>query len=113
MGLAVEEMLRFVTPVMHHSRWPLRDVTLEGKVIEAGTRTTLWMVSANRDDKVFVEPDRFDVTRDPNRHDSLGAGPPFLLGRWPGAARSSGPLRRATPLFAPVRASWFPRSRRQ
>lgn len=81
MSVVVEEMLRFTTPVMHHSRWPLRDVEIGDQVIEAGQRTTLWMVSANRDESAFVDPDRFDVARDPNRHDSLGAGGPhFCLG---------------------------------
>jgi cytochrome P450 len=74
-------MLRYVSPVMHHSRWPLEPIEVDGKRIEPGQRTTLWMVSANRDDTVFEDPDRFDVTRDPNRHDSLGAGGPhFCLG---------------------------------
>jgi cytochrome P450 len=81
MSLVVEEMLRFAPPVMHHSRWPLHDVDIDGQVIRAGERTTLWMVSANRDEKAFSDPDRFDVTRTPNRHDSLGAGGPhFCLG---------------------------------
>jgi cholest-4-en-3-one 26-monooxygenase len=81
LGLAVEEMLRFVSPVMHHSRWPLESVEIDGNRIEPGQRTTLWMVSANRDGKAFDDPDRFDITRDPNRHDSLGAGGPhFCLG---------------------------------
>jgi cytochrome P450 len=80
-SLVVEEMLRFVSPVMHHSRWPLHDIEIDGQVIRAGERTTLWMVSANRDEKAFRDPDRFDITRDPNRHDALGAGGPhFCLG---------------------------------
>ena len=74
MSLVVEEMLRFSSPVMHHSRWPLETVEVDGRRIEAGQRATLWMVSANRDESVFEDPDRFDVTRDPNRHDALGAG---------------------------------------
>ena len=81
MSLVVEEMLRFSSPVMHHTRWPLETVEVDGRRIEAGQRATLWMVSANRDESVFEDPDRFDVTRDPNRHDALGAGGPhFCLG---------------------------------
>ncbi len=81
MALVVEEMLRFVAPVMHHSRWPLEDIEIRGQLIRKGQRTTLWMISANRDSSVFEDPDRFDVDRDPNRHDSLGAGGPhFCLG---------------------------------
>jgi cholest-4-en-3-one 26-monooxygenase len=80
-ALLVEEMLRFCPPVMHHSRWPLQTIEVGGQVIEAGQRTTLWMVSANRDENEFPDPDRFDVGRNPNRHDSLGAGGPhFCLG---------------------------------
>jgi len=81
LGPVVEEMLRYVTPVMHHSRWPLAPVDIDGQRIEPGQRTTLWMISANRDEKIFDEPDRFDVSRDANRHDSFGAGGPhFCLG---------------------------------
>jgi cholest-4-en-3-one 26-monooxygenase len=81
LGLAIEEMLRFISPVMHHSRWPLEPVDIDGDRIEPGQRTTLWMVSANRDGKAFDDPDRFDITRDPTRHDPLGAGGPhFCLG---------------------------------
>ena len=81
MHLVVEEMLRFVSPVMHHSRWPLEDIEINGHLIESGQRTTLWMISANRDDQIFTSPDDFDVTRDPNPHDSLGpGGPHFCLG---------------------------------
>ena len=112
-SLVVEEMLRFAPPVLHHSRWPLHDVEIDGQVIRAGERTTLWMVSANRDEKAFSDPDRFDVTRDPNRHDSLGAGGPhFCLGA--GLARLEATvlfeearpyLARFEPAGAPVRGA--------
>ena len=78
---AVEEMLRYAPPVMQHARWPLETVEVGGRRIEKGQRTTLWMISANRDAKAFPEPDRFDVARSPNHHDSLGAGGPhYCLG---------------------------------
>jgi cytochrome P450 len=81
LGPVVEEMLRFTTPVMHHSRWPLTSVEIGGRQIEAGQRTTLWMLSANRDESVFTDPDRFDITRVPNAHDTFGpTGPHFCLG---------------------------------
>ena len=52
-----------------------------GRCIRTGQRTTLWMISANRDAAAFPEPDRFDVTRSPSHHDSLGAGGPhYCLG---------------------------------
>ena len=81
MAPAVEEMLRFTAPVMQHARWPLEDVEVDGHVIRKGQRTTLWMISANRDAKQFEDADRFDVTRTANYHDSLGAGGPhYCLG---------------------------------
>ncbi|BBZ15466.1 cytochrome P450 [Mycobacterium branderi] len=77
----VEELLRFVTPVLHHSRWPLQTVEIGGKVIQAGQRTTLWMISANRDETAFSRPNEFDITRNPNPHDTFGpTGPHFCLG---------------------------------
>ncbi|MCH2173585.1 cytochrome P450 [Myxococcota bacterium] len=78
---AVEEMLRFTSPVMHHARWPVETVEIAGQCIEPDQRTTLWMVSANRDETVFPEPERFDVTRSPNYHDALGpGGPHYCIG---------------------------------
>jgi len=81
MATAVEEMLRWVSPVMQHSRWPTVAVEIAGHTIEEGQRTTLWMISGNRDSEEFDHADNFDVTRTLNRHDSLGAGGPhFCLG---------------------------------
>jgi cytochrome P450 len=77
----VEEILRFSTPVMHHSRWATETRTVEGRTIKAGDRVTLWMISANRDDSVFDDPDGFDAGRQPNAHIALGSGGPhFCLG---------------------------------
>ncbi|SHL46306.1 Cytochrome P450 [Pseudonocardia thermophila] len=85
----VEEMLRYTTPVMHHSRWAMETVEVNGQVIEAGQRVTLWMISANRDESVFADPDRFDITRAPNHHDTFGpTGPHYCLGA--GLARLEG-----------------------
>lgn len=77
----VEELLRFITPVMHHSRWPTRDVELAGSRIGEGDRVTLWMVAANRDPEVFDRADELDLGRTPNHHTALGGGGPhFCLG---------------------------------
>jgi cholest-4-en-3-one 26-monooxygenase len=77
----VDELLRFTTPVLHHSRWVTRDAETGGHHFAAGDRVTLWMVSANRDAAAFVDPDRFDAGRTPNHHVSLGGGGPhFCLG---------------------------------
>jgi cholest-4-en-3-one 26-monooxygenase len=81
MNATVEEMLRWTSPVMQHSRWPTVPVEIGDQRIEVGQRTTLWMISANRDASAFDRPDIFDVSRTPNNHDSLGAGGPhFCLG---------------------------------
>ncbi|MDA8149448.1 MAG: cytochrome P450 [Actinomycetota bacterium] len=78
---AVEEMLRFVTPVMHFRRQATRTVDLGGQRIEEDDKVVFFHVSANRDEEVFTQPQRFDVTRDPNPHLAFGGGGPhFCLG---------------------------------
>ncbi|MFA5884693.1 MAG: cytochrome P450 [Acidimicrobiia bacterium] len=79
---AIEEMLRFVTPVMHHQRRVTERVHHEsGTVFEPGDVVDLWMSAANRDPAVFADPDHFDVTRAENDHLSFGSGGPhFCLG---------------------------------
>ena len=73
---AVEEMLRWSTPVLHHSRWATEDVELGGQLIEEGQRVTLWMISANFDETVFAEPTQLDLGRSPNPQVSFGGGGP-------------------------------------
>ncbi|MEX0666550.1 MAG: cytochrome P450 [Acidimicrobiia bacterium] len=78
---AIEEMLRWVTPVMHFRRTARADTELGGQAISAGDKVVMWYVSANRDDAAFEHPDRFDVGRTPNDHVAFGAGGPhFCLG---------------------------------
>lgn len=78
---ATEELLRWTTPVMHHSRWPNQTREVAGQTIRAGDRVTLWMISANRDPEAFDRPDTLDLGRNPNHHVSLGGGGPhFCLG---------------------------------
>jgi cholest-4-en-3-one 26-monooxygenase len=78
---AVEEILRWASPVMYFRRNARRDVTLGGQEIKAGEKISLWYISANRDEAVFDEPFRFDITRDPNPHIAFGGGGPhFCLG---------------------------------
>jgi cholest-4-en-3-one 26-monooxygenase len=78
---AVEEMLRFVTPVMNFRRGVATDTELRGVPIKKGDKIVFFHVSANRDEDVFSDPDRFDVTRDPNPHVAFGGGGPhFCLG---------------------------------
>jgi cholest-4-en-3-one 26-monooxygenase len=78
---AVDEMLRFVTPVMNFRRTAMVDTELSGTKITAGDKVVFFHASANRDEDVFNNPDTFDVGRDPNPHIAFGGGGPhFCLG---------------------------------
>jgi cholest-4-en-3-one 26-monooxygenase len=76
----LEEMVRWVTPVIHMRRTATRDVEMHGRTIREGDKVVLWFASANRDERVFDEPDRFLLHRKPNKHLGFGAGPHFCLG---------------------------------
>ncbi|MEV6713075.1 cytochrome P450 [Lentzea sp. NPDC051208] len=78
--VAVEEMLRWWTPVMHFRRTCVQDTSLSGQEIRAGDKVVVWFSSANRDERVFTEPHRFDVGRREADHLSFGHGPHFCLG---------------------------------
>ncbi|HKC49448.1 MAG TPA: cytochrome P450 [Myxococcota bacterium] len=71
---AVEEMLRWVSPVVYMRRTATRDAELGGRKILAGQKVVMYYGAANRDPSVFVDPERFDVTRDPNPHVAFGGG---------------------------------------
>ncbi|KJK58949.1 cytochrome P450 [Saccharothrix sp. ST-888] len=77
---AVEEMLRFWPPVLDFRRTATRDVELAGRRIRRGDKVVVHHASANRDEAVFPDPDRFDITRTPNDHLGFGDGPHFCLG---------------------------------
>ena len=77
---AVEEMIRWASPVNYMSRTATRDVELHDRKIRAGDKVALMYASANRDEAAFADPDRFDVRRDPNHHLAFGFGPHFCLG---------------------------------
>jgi cytochrome P450 len=77
---ATEEMLRWATPVHHFRRTAACDAELGGRRIRAGEKVTTWLVSGNRDESAFAEPDRFDVGRAPNRHLAFGHGIHHCLG---------------------------------
>ena len=77
---AVEEIIRWVSPVMAFRRTATRDVVLAGREIREGDSVSLWYGSANRDATMFEDPDRFDVGRTPNEHLGFGIGPHFCLG---------------------------------
>ncbi len=80
MPLATEEMVRWVTPVKAFMRTAVEDAMVRGVPIAAGDSVLLSYVSGNRDEDVFDDPFRFDVTRDPNKHIAFGYGVHFCLG---------------------------------
>lgn len=73
-GAAVEEFIRFATPVMTFRRTAAADYELGGQAIRAGEKVVMFYASGNRDDRVFDRPDRFDLSRDPNPHVGFGGG---------------------------------------
>lgn len=81
MPAAIEEVVRYATPVNWMRRTATRDVDLVGHRFRAGDRLIMYYVSANRDETVFVDPYRFTITRNPNPHLGFGSrGPHFCLG---------------------------------
>jgi cytochrome P450 len=81
MPTAVEEFLRWASPVYHFRRTATRDVSLGDKLVREGDKVVLWFASGNRDEDVFDDPYTLDVTRRPNDHITFGKGSPhFCLG---------------------------------
>jgi cytochrome P450 len=80
MPTAVEEMIRWATPVKEFMRTAAEDTTVRGVPIAKGESVYLAYVSGNRDEEVFEDPFRFDVSRDPNKHVAFGYGVHFCLG---------------------------------
>ncbi len=79
-GSAIEEALRYSPPVMYFRRTTKSDTEVRGVQIPKGSFVTTYYPSANRDEDVFPDPDRFDVTRSPNEHLAFGEGEHFCLG---------------------------------
>jgi cholest-4-en-3-one 26-monooxygenase len=77
---AVEEILRFAPAVLSFRRTVTRDTMIRGTKIRENDKVVLWYPSANRDEEIFAEPDRFDVTREPNDHLAFGVGEHYCLG---------------------------------
>ncbi len=78
---AVEEMLRYVTPVMNFRRQTTAPVELSGQKIGTDEKVVFFHISANRDEEIFDDPQKFDITRNPNPHIAFGGGGPhFCLG---------------------------------
>jgi len=78
---AVEEIVRWASPVIHMRRTCTQDTVVGGQKMAAGDKVVLWYNSANRDEAVFADPHRFDLGRTPNEHVGFGGpGPHFCLG---------------------------------
>jgi cytochrome P450 len=109
---AVDELMRYDTPLQMFERWVLSDVTVRGVDIPRGSEVALLFGSANRDPAVFLDPDRLDVSRRDNPHISFGAGIHYCLGA-PLArielVASFGALLRAAPRLSLVEEpTWKP-----
>lgn len=122
-AIAVEEMLRWTTPVVSFMRTTTRPVELAGQHLEAGEPVLMLYASANRDEAVFGSTaGEFDATRDPNPHVAFGFGPHFCIGavlarlegrmlleallRRFGTVESAGPVERtASPVIAGIRSA--------
>lgn len=77
---AIEEILRWTSPVGHILRVATADAEIRGRSIRAGDKVVVWTPSANRDEEVFADADRFDLERTPNEHIAFGCGEHFCLG---------------------------------
>ena len=102
---AIEEILRWATPVMHFRRTATADAELGGQDIADGDRVVIWHISANRDEAVFDDPYTFDIDRSPNDHlphRLRRRRPHFCLGRQPGPGRDEGDARRGAAAACPT-----------
>jgi cholest-4-en-3-one 26-monooxygenase len=77
---AIEEMIRWTTPIHHFRRTATRDTLIGDQPIRAGDRVVVWYSSANRDESIFEDPFRFDIARSPNDHLAFGFGAHYCLG---------------------------------
>jgi cytochrome P450 len=77
---AVEEMLRWVTPIVYQRRTAVHETTIGDQVIRAGDKVASFLGAANRDPRAFIDPLDFTITRSPNNHLAFGFGPHFCLG---------------------------------
>jgi cytochrome P450 len=77
---AIEEILRWTSPIIHFARTTTQDVEIRGKKIKKGEHLALYYPSANRDEDIFEDPFTFRVDRNPNRHLAFGIGEHFCAG---------------------------------
>ena len=79
---AVEEFIRWVSPILNMRRTVTADHELHGQQLHEGDEVLLMYAAANRDPRVFADPERLDVSRPDNRHLAFGFGTHFCLGAW-------------------------------
>jgi cytochrome P450 len=77
---AIEETLRWRPPLVRDQRVARRDAEVGGTTIPAGKSVCVWLAAVNRDERIFADPDRFDIRRSPNPHRSFGKGIHYCLG---------------------------------
>ena len=81
MDTAVDEIVRYSSPVLHFRRTATADTEIGGRPVAAGDKVVMWHVSANRDEDQYEKPEHFDVSSSPNHHVCFGGGGPhFCLG---------------------------------
>jgi cytochrome P450 len=108
-GGAVEEIVRYVSPVIWMRRSVTADCALNGHQFREGDKAVLFYWAANRDETMFAEPDRFDITRSPNPHVGFGgAGPHFCLGAHLARREITAVLRELLSRVPQVRAAGEP-----
>ncbi len=77
---AIKEMVRFASPVIHMRRTAMRDTELGGQAIRKGDKVVMWYPSGNRDERIFADPDRFDIARPIRQHLAFGSGTHVCVG---------------------------------
>lgn len=105
---AVEEAVRWANPVRHLTRIATRDLELAGHDVRAGDPVVVWPRSANRDERVFDQPDSFDIHRHPNPHIGFAAGPHSCPGTGLGRAQVRTMLRHLVDIFAGIELAGAP-----
>ena len=106
---AIEEMLRWWTPVMNFRRTATQDTELGGEAIKAGDKVVVSFLSANYDEQVYPFPFEFDISREPNPHLSFGYGPHFCLGAQLASAQMRAIFLELTKRFDSIEAIAPPR----
>jgi cytochrome P450 len=109
MPTAVEEMLRWWTPVMNFRRTAAADTELAGQPIRSGDKVVVSFLAANYDTREFQNPGKFDIRRSPNPHLSFGYGPHFCLGAQLAVAQMRALFSELTARFTRLQATAAPR----